>query len=102
MQCPSCSAEQSRPASRCERCGAPLRVSGWATVPGESPAEPLAASLELPPGSDFAGRFTIIERTGEGGMGIVYKAIDRHLDHVVALKLIQPAMASHPEAIHRF
>ena len=101
MQCPSCSAVLSRPASRCERCGAPLHASGWTTVP-EASSAPDPASLDFPPGTDFAERYTIIERTGEGGMGVVYKAIDRRLDHVVALKLIQPAIASQPEAIRRF
>ncbi|HZN03366.1 MAG TPA: protein kinase [Candidatus Polarisedimenticolia bacterium] len=86
---------------RCERCGAPLPASGWTTIPGAKP-DLRAASLEFAPGSDFAERFTIIERTGEGGMGVVYKAIDRRLDHTVALKLIQPTIASHPEAIRRF
>ena len=101
MQCPSCLAVQSRPASRCGQCGAPLPVSEWPTMPGSKP-DARTASLEFPPGSDFAGRYTIIERTGEGGMGIIYKATDRRLEHVVALKLIQPAIAVHPEAIRRF
>jgi serine/threonine protein kinase/Tfp pilus assembly protein PilF len=102
MQCPSCSAVQARPGSRCDECGAPLPASAWTTVPDESPSFRRTASLEFPPGTDFADRYTIIERTGEGGMGVVYKAIDRRLDHVVALKLIQPKIASHPEAIRRF
>ena len=107
MQCPSCSAVLSRPSSRCAQCGAPLPASGWPTVSEaksdySAQAHPPATSLEFPPGSDFADRYTIIERTGEGGMGVVYKAIDRRLDHVVALKLIQPAIASQPEAIRRF
>jgi serine/threonine-protein kinase len=100
MRCPSCSTVHATPSSRCNVCGAPLSASGWTTAPVLDSVK--TASLEFDPGSDFAGRFTIIERTGEGGMGVVYKAIDRRLDHVVALKLIQPAIASNPEAIRRF
>ena len=39
---------------------------------------------------------------GEGGMGTVYKAVDREVDHVVALKLIRPELAVHPAILARF
>jgi serine/threonine protein kinase/tetratricopeptide (TPR) repeat protein len=57
---------------------------------------------QLQPGDVLGGRFEILEVLGEGGMGTVYKALDREVDHFVALKLIRPEMAVHPAILARF
>jgi len=56
----------------------------------------------LSPGTILANRYQIVDTLGMGGMGAVYKAFDRQLTRIVALKTILPEMASTPTALKRF
>lgn len=62
----------------------------------------VVAGSTLVPGAVLADRYEILKMLGEGGMGTVYKAKDRELDRLVALKVIRPEYANHPETIRRF
>src|SRR5438876_927306 len=85
--------------------GGVATASGAVTASGAATATARArinsaAILEV--GTVLGGRFEILEILGVGGMGAVYKAHDRDIGRIIALKCIRPEPADHPEIIQRF
>jgi serine/threonine protein kinase/tetratricopeptide (TPR) repeat protein len=58
------------------------------------------------PEADLAGRtlahYRLIERIGSGGMGVVYRAEDTHLDRIVAIKVLPADAVADPDRRRRF
>lgn len=48
------------------------------------------------------GRYRVLQKLGQGGMGAVYLGYDTTLDRKVALKVMLPSAAADPEARGRF
>lgn len=77
----------------------PTDYRSSATFASSHPAE---GSGELEAYHTFGSRFEVLQLLGEGGMGRVYKAWDRELERVVALKTIRGEMAQEPDILKRF
>ncbi len=100
MKCSKCHSENPADSVFCAKCGTNLfSLEGTGHKQTETIEEP---KEQLSIGSTFAGRYQIIEELGKGGMGKVYKVLDKEIDEKVALKLVNPEIASDEKTIERF
>ena len=100
MKCPKCQTENPQGSGFCNVCGMELIPSR--DIPYTKTETVMTPKKSLTIGSTFAGRYQIIEELGKGGMGIVYKVLDKELGENVALKLLKPEIASDDQIIERF
>ena len=81
LTCPACHAENTTDKRTCIACSRPRPVGA---------------------GSLVAARYETLDVLGAGGMATVYKAHDRALDMIVALKVLKANPARDPDLARRF
>src|SRR5262245_38074210 len=88
--------------AHCPTCGLAYPASQPFCPAGGSRLVPWRPRRESIVGAVLEGRFQIVERIGEGGMGLVYRGVQLSVDRPVAIKVIRDDLSRDPASAQRF
>jgi serine/threonine protein kinase len=97
-RCQHCGAENADGARFCGACGRAVSATEPSSAGGMR-AHGAAPDLV---GREIGGRFRILAKLGEGGMGAVYRGEQMSLKRRVAIKLLHPELSADPSLVRRF
>lgn len=100
MKCPKCNQQNPDDSGFCSKCGTQILGAEKPSIPGTKTMQ--MPITELVVGSMFAGRYQVLEEIGRGGMGKVYKVLDKEINEKIALKLLHPLISADETMIERF
>ncbi|HSS03130.1 MAG TPA: serine/threonine-protein kinase, partial [Kofleriaceae bacterium] len=95
MNCPKCGAANRDDARFCGACGA-------ASLSTEPTSSPSLGEVPVMIGREIAGRYRMLAKLGEGGMGAVFRAEQISLKRTVAVKLLRSEVLGNQLLLRRF
>ncbi len=102
MLCPKCHFDNTEDSSYCKKCGTRIAFEDGATSVATTTGTLSSSPGALLPGYIFAGRYQVFEEIGHGGMGRVYRVLDKEIDEKIVLKILNPEIADDSKTIERF
>jgi len=100
MKCPECQFENPADTRFCGNCGTKIILLD--DVPDSHTKTSRIPIKDMDRGTTIANRYEIIEELGRGGMGNVYRVVDKKINEEMALKLLHPVIAAEEKTIARF
>lgn len=100
MKCPECSRAVSLEEIYCSRCG--IELPKKAIVYSDRTQTLSMAFRRLRRGDVLVQRYEVIEELGSGAMGKIYKVQDKKIGEVMAMKVLNPDIASDETVVLRF
>jgi len=99
--------------AKCQKCGATMRLEtgicpscllreGFEAGVSRAAFESVMAEVDVPDTQWHLGNYEILEEIGRGGMGVIYRARQRHSRRIVAVKRVLSYQADSHETLMRF
>jgi serine/threonine protein kinase len=93
--CPSCRTEYAQGEVFCPLDASRLLNHSQAPPVQKDPSDPIVGTV-------LAGRYEVVRRIGEGGMGLVYSGKHRAIGKQVAIKVLRDDLSRRPDVLERF
>jgi eukaryotic-like serine/threonine-protein kinase len=101
-KCPHCEATTWLGSGLCVNCLLHTGLDPASAVSGTESLETLLAEVNVPDQKWRLGNYEILEEVGRGGMGVIYRARQRHSRRIVAVKRVLSYHADSRETLERF